>query len=78
MSGASSLPIDPTALAGLEPVERGKLYNGIDLDPSQRQCVEAALRMVEAGSYPPSPAAAADHLRRERETREGLGRPREA
>jgi len=70
-----SVPIDPRALRGTTPAERGQAYG--NLYPCQRQAVEEALRLVEAGDYPPpSQAAAVEHLRRERAAREALGQPR--
>jgi hypothetical protein len=64
MSAASSqlqlppgarLPIDPTDLVDVEPIDRGRAYNVIDLDSWQRACVEEARRMVIAGTYPEAP-----------------------
>jgi hypothetical protein len=46
------LPLDPFELVGLEPLERGKLYNLSDLHSEQRACTEEAIRMIERGEYP--------------------------
>ncbi len=48
----ATLPIDPRTLVDVPPLERGRAYNVADLDSWQRQAVEAALRMVKAGTYP--------------------------
>ena len=51
-----SIPIDPRVLAeaDIEPIERGYLFNALQLDSWQRQAVEEARRMVLAGTYPGS------------------------
>jgi len=72
----TTVPIDPRALVGTPPLERGHAYNVADLDFAQRQAVEQAVRLAEAGNYPPSRAAAVEQLRRERESREALARPK--
>jgi hypothetical protein len=48
----AALPIDPTSLVDVEPLDRGELYNEADLDFRQREAAEEALRMVLAGTYP--------------------------
>lgn len=75
------MPICPLTLAAadLEPIERGQLYNRLDICPLQRACVEEALRLVAAEAYPRGAGEAvpdaAQHLLREREQREELQRP---
>ena len=51
LAPAASLPLDPAELLDLEPLERGRLYNLLDLDSWQRGCAEEARRMVAAGTY---------------------------
>lgn len=47
----AALPLRPHELVDVGPLDRGKLYNDLDLDSWQRACVEGALRMVKAGTY---------------------------
>ena len=46
-----TLPLDPHELLGLDPAERGLLYNEVDLDFQQRACAEEALRTIARGEY---------------------------
>jgi hypothetical protein len=46
-----TLPLRPEKTVGLEPLERGRFYNLLDLDSWQRGCIEEACRMVLAGRY---------------------------
>ncbi len=50
----ATLPVDPRSslLVDLEPIERGRLYVAAGLDCWQIACVEEALRMALAGTYP--------------------------
>ncbi|MGH2973883.1 MAG: hypothetical protein ACRDLL_03315 [Solirubrobacterales bacterium] len=51
--GSVTLPLDPRQLVAVaEPLDRGLLYNEIDLDHSQRRAAEDARRMCLAGTYP--------------------------
>lgn len=83
MTGATAmpvdvrLPLDPRALVDLPAIERGEIFNRLDLDSWQRACVEQAVRLIAAGLYDraATPNELAEHLRRERETREALQRP---
>lgn len=47
----ATLPLDPAELTGLVPLDRGKLYNALDLDSWQRACAEEARRRVLSGHY---------------------------
>jgi hypothetical protein len=51
----AKVPVDPAALVDLAPIERGRLHAAADLDCWQIACVEEALRMVKAGTYPQGP-----------------------
>lgn len=50
----AGLPLRPLELAqaALGPIERGELYNDLNLCCFQRRCIEEALRLVAAGEYP--------------------------
>lgn len=54
ISKLARLPLSPFELAAADmaPIERGKLYNDLDLCSFQRFCVEEALRLVASGEYP--------------------------
>jgi hypothetical protein len=49
----ATLPLDPVALATIEPaIRRGAIYRDLDLDSWQIACIEQARRLVLAGTYP--------------------------
>lgn len=50
----ATLPLDPHSVlaAGRTPGERGELYNALNLGPLERYCVEEAMRLIVAGTYP--------------------------
>jgi hypothetical protein len=48
---AGELPFDPRELAGLAAPTRGRLYDELALDLSQRQAAEEAVRAVLRGDY---------------------------
>ena len=45
------LPLDPVELATVPILERTDLYRKLDLDPAQREAIEAAVRLVVAKRY---------------------------
>lgn len=49
-----TLPLDPREVLAADwtPEERGDFYNGLDLGPLERWCVEEAMRLIVAGAYP--------------------------
>ena len=43
--------LDPHELAKLDTIDRGRLYDDLDLCPLQREAAEDAVRLIKRGEY---------------------------
>jgi hypothetical protein len=52
LPAGATLPIDPRTLVDICHIDRHRYYTALDLTFPERGCVESAIRMIEAGTYP--------------------------